>query len=107
MNGTRGQRDLWLWGRLGLAREPPLAGGYTVQSGWVVAACGLTTRLELVDHAVYALTSHRVSGHSLKHDWSVSPPGQSSWPRSRQNQAAAARAAPLTKLIKTGVTHEY
>lgn len=45
----------------------PLPGALAVRWGAVITIYGLAKLLELADHQIYDLTSHLVSGHSLKH----------------------------------------
>lgn len=57
-------------GMLGIvwfALLPRRAGTLDVRWGWVIALYAIAKLLELQDHAVHALTSGLVSGHTLKH----------------------------------------
>lgn len=50
-----------------LAWQKPLAAALDVRWGWVIVAYGAAKLLELNDHAIFDLTGHLVSGHTLKH----------------------------------------
>ncbi len=54
---------LVLW----LASHRPLPGALAVRWAAVIMIYAAAKLLEYTDHAVYALTSHVISGHSLKH----------------------------------------
>ena len=58
-----GGMGLMLW----IAAMKPLSGAFAVRWGAVVAIYAVAKLLELADHQIYDLTSHIVSGHSLKH----------------------------------------
>lgn len=51
----------------GLATQRPLPGALAVRWGLVIGVYAVAKVLEQADHAVFALTSGAVSGHSLKH----------------------------------------
>ena len=57
---------LVLW----MATMRPVRGGTRplhLKLGWIIAAYGLAKVLEMADGALYELTQHVISGHSLKH----------------------------------------
>ena len=58
-----GGMALILW----LAFNKPLHGALQVRWGAVIAVYAAAKFLELADHQIYELTSHAISGHSLKH----------------------------------------
>ena len=58
-----GGMALILW----MAFIKPLVGALAVRWGAVVAVYAIAKLLEVADHPVYELTSHVVSGHTLKH----------------------------------------
>jgi hypothetical protein len=80
-----GSISVWLWSLSGnvlpwlvlqfggmvvilwLASLNPLPGALAVRWSIVILLYALAKVLELTDHAVYDLTGHLVSGHSLKH----------------------------------------
>ena len=49
------------------ATRKPIAGGWGIPLGAVIALYALAKVFELADHAVFDLTQNVVSGHSLKH----------------------------------------
>jgi hypothetical protein len=80
-----GASSVWFWSRSGnvlpwlvvqlggmalilwLALLKPLPGALAVRWGTVILIYAVAKVLEIADHAVYDLTAHLVSGHSLKH----------------------------------------
>ena len=50
-----------------MAMSKPLSGALAVRWGIVMVIYAAAKLLELKDHEIYALTSHVISGHSLKH----------------------------------------
>lgn len=58
-----GGMALILW----MALTQPLLGALAVRWGAVIAVYAIAKLLEVADHQVYELTSHVISGHSLKH----------------------------------------
>ena len=58
-----GGMGLMLW----MATMKPLSGAFAIRWGAVVAIYAIAKLLEMADHQIYDLTSHIVSGHSLKH----------------------------------------
>ena len=68
--------NVWPWGVLQfggmalivwLAWLRPRANSLDVRWGWVILAYALAKLLEMNDHAIFDLTGHLVSGHTLKH----------------------------------------
>jgi hypothetical protein len=80
-----GHISIWVWSRSGnvlpwlvlqfggmalvlwLATRQPMPGALVVRWGAVILIYAAAKVLELADHAVYDLTAHLISGHSLKH----------------------------------------
>jgi len=52
---------------LGLALARPVSGAIGLRLGWVVFFYALAKMFELGDQAIYEVTRHMLSGHSLKH----------------------------------------
>lgn len=50
-----------------LAKRQPIHGALAVHWGVVISIYALAKVFELADHAIYDLTAHVISGHSLKH----------------------------------------
>ena len=50
-----------------LACLGPRAAALDVRWGWVILAYAIAKLLEINDHAIFDLTGHRISGHTLKH----------------------------------------